>query len=770
MAGNITEEAFRFNGSCWRFIPVYSEGIWNLKPGEYMFGHALLRLHIQLALMIILTSSMHFFLGRLHLPRLVSELMTGIILGPTVLGEYFPSLSQALFSSQSLRLLSTLVRFGFLFSLFLIGVKMDISLLKKSGAIPWVIGCASMLTPWVVITLFDGGQSFEDWTVVYKALISTTRFPVVACLLMDLKIINTELGCIALSSSLICEIADVTGLLLSNSARAEGNASLHVPLGSFIFALTFVLFVVVIVRPIMYWIIKQTPEMKPVKESYTIFIMVAVMFMAVLTDIVGLHFVFTSIVFGFAIPSWSPLASTLVERFDAMVSGMLIPLLSIYCGLKTNLWSLSKGLVLSIIPQAVSGLVVKIIVTMAIATCFKMPMKDTAALGLMLCAKGIVELGMVVDLSDDHQMNTTAAFTMVILTIFTISAIIPFLVRKLHPSQRYTSYHKRNILQCPKNVELCMLVCSFKQDDAIAAVKLLEISNPTKESPLSTYCLYLKKLTGGATPMLINHQLYKKNSSSEHWQPIFSIFNYFKLQNLGLANLQVFTAISPAALMHEVICRLAFEKPISLITVPFHRRWNFKGDLIVDSSALRNININVLDKAPCSVGILVDRCTLSGSSTLFTKLSIYCIAVLYLGGEDDREALAYAKRIAGCATVQVTVIRFIPEDHSSSEWDDVLDNEFLKDIKHGNGGYANITYTEKTVRDGSEMALIIQSMGDDYDLVMVGRRHKSSMLTSGLEEWVELPELGLIGDLLASPEIKSAYSVLIVQNQITEKK
>ncbi|GLT78883.1 hypothetical protein SLA2020_504020 [Shorea laevis] len=297
-------------------------------------------------------------------------------------------------------------------------------------------------------------------------------------------------------------------------------------------------------------------------------------------------------------------------------------------------------------------------------------------------------------------MNTTAAFTMVVLTIFTISTIISFLVRKLHPPQRYTSYHKRNILQCPKNVELCILVCSFKQDDAIAAAKLLKISNPTKESPLSIYCLYLKNLTGGATPMLINHQLYKKNSSSEHWQLIFSIFNYFKLQHLGLANLQVSTAISPAALMHEVFCWLAFKKPISLITVPFHRRWNFKGDLIVDSNALRDFNINVLDKAPCSVGILVDRCTLSGSSTLFTKLSIYCIAVLYLGGEDDREALAYAKRIAGCATVQVTVIRFIPVDHSSSEWDDVLDNEFLKDIKHGNGGYANITYTEKTVSDG----------------------------------------------------------------------
>ncbi|GLT78882.1 hypothetical protein SLA2020_504010 [Shorea laevis] len=269
MAGNITEEALRFNGSCWRFNPVYSEGIWNLKPGEYMLGHALLGLHIQLALMLTLTSSIHFFLRRLHLPRLVSELMTGIILGPTVLGEYFPSLSQALFSSQSLRLLSTLVRFGFLFSLFLIGVKMDISLLKKSGAKPWVIGCASMLTPWIVITLFDGGQSFGDWTVVYKTLISTTRFPVVACLLMDRKIINAELGCIALSSSLICEIADVTGLLLPNSARAEGYASLHVPLGSFIFALIFVLFVVVIVRPIMYWIIKQTPETKPIKESYT---------------------------------------------------------------------------------------------------------------------------------------------------------------------------------------------------------------------------------------------------------------------------------------------------------------------------------------------------------------------------------------------------------------------------------------------------------------------------------------------------------------------
>ena len=168
--------------------------------------------------------------------------------------------------------------------------------------------------------------------------------------------------------------------------------------------------------------------------------------------------------------------------------------------------------------------------------------------------------------------------------------------------------------------------------------------------------------------------------------------------------------------------------------------------------------------APCSIGILVDRGQLGRSSSQ----SVY-IATIFLGGNDDRESLAYAKRLASSPNVNLTVVHFLPmEDieNTTSEWETMLDDETLKDIKYGSLGFGQVNYIEKVVKDGPQTALIVRSMASQYNLIIVGRRYGiESPLTSGLTEWSEFPELGTLGDLLAASDLESTASVLIVQQQ-----
>jgi hypothetical protein len=57
-------------------------------------------------------------------------------------------------------------------------------------------------------------------------------------------------------------------------------------------------------------------------------------------------------------------------------------------------------------------------------------------------------------------------------------------------------------------------------------------------------------------------------------------------------------------------------------------------------------------------------------------------------------------------------------------------------------------------------------MMNEYDLIIVGRRHNvNSPQTSGLAEWSEFPELGTLGDLLASSDLNNGTSVFVVQQQ-----
>lgn len=73
-------------------------------------------------------------------------------------------------------------------------------------------------------------------------------------------------------------------------------------------------------------------------------------------------------------------------------------------------------------------------------------------------------------------------------------------------------------------------------------------------------------------------------------------------------------------------------------------------------------------------------------------------------------------------------------------------------------------YVEKRVQDGRETASSIRDMAYTYSMFIVGKGGgEMSTLTTGLSDWEECPELGKVGDFLASSEFDLGGSVLVVQ-------
>lgn len=109
-------------------------------------------------------------------------------------------------------------------------------------------------------------------------------------------------------------------------------------------------------------------------------------------------------------------------------------------------------------------------------------------------------------------------------------------------------------------------------------------------------------------------------------------------------------------------CNLAEEKLVALIIIPFHKQLTVDGGMEVTNPAFRMVNQNVLAKTPCSIGILVGR-RLSGSTYLALNQASHHIAVLFIGGTYDREALSYAwsvrihKSLEVCCWRKFTIAR-----------------------------------------------------------------------------------------------------------------
>ena len=228
---------------------------------------------------------------------------------------------------------------------------------------------------------------------------------------------------------------------------------------------------------------------------------------------------------------------------------------------------------------------------------------------------------------------------------------------------------------------------------------------------------------------------------------------------------QHFTAAAPFSSINNDVCTLGLDKKATLIVLPFHKQYAIDGTVGRVHGPIRNINLNVLEAAPCSVALFIDRGECEGRRSVLMSNTWQNVAVLFIGGRDDAEALALCMRMAEKPELNVTMIHFRHKSSLQDEDYSAMDEyNLIKDFKSHAANKGKVHYVEEIVKDGVETTQVISSLGEAYDMVLVGRDHDlESSVLYGLTDWSECPELGVIGDMLTSPDFH--FSVLVVHQQ-----
>lgn len=333
----------------------------------------------------------------------------------------------------------------------------------------------------------------------------------------------------------------------------------------------------------------------------------------------------------------------------------------------------------------------------------------------------------------------------------------------------------RTIQSIKPDAEFRVVACVHSTRNVYGIIHLLGASNPTKQSPLLVFAIHLVELTGRATAMLIVHGQCKASSAKAKVQTdhIINAFDKFESQNNGVT-VHSLTAVSPYATMHDDICGIAAEKHVHLIIVPFHKQPTLDGGLEDGNPSIGLVNNNVMANAPCSVAVLVDR-GLSATSLTDSNRSNRTqqrFALFFIGGPDDREALAYALRMSEHPGILVTVVRFIPGQEvkemsimdfpgeenveiltalARAKKEKVIDNDYIENFRLQISSNPSIGYAEVVVNNGDETLKAISTLENEFNMYIVGRsRGMVSPLVSGLSEWSDSPELGVLGDALVT--------------------
>ncbi|KAH1189277.1 Cation/H(+) antiporter 4 [Glycine max] len=753
-------------------MKIISDGIWTPENGAIPSESAFTVLELQIVTIFVVTQGFHFILKRLGIPYFVSQVMAGFLLGPSIPTGPFEKYKKMLFPFGSPDILNTLTGLGYSFYLFINSVQMDLSLITKTGKKGWVIAVSSygisIFVGFIMLIFFlPTWQELlnEDVSSVLPVVIisqSGCSFAVISSLLNDLGILNSELGRLALSIAFITDLAGGIGAGFGADFLKSLNLDFSIRLTNMVAFFIYLIFAPLLGRPAMRWVVKNTPEGKPVSKTYIYAIVVLFLGLGFFAGYFNQPFLVGAVILGLAVPEGPPLGSEFVSQLELFSNWFLTSIFVTCSTMKVDLKQCdSLSFVMVICFFVIMVYLIKLVVCMGICRYCKMPFTDGFCLALILSCKGVVDICSYVLVYDTMSQNKgTIAVT--IISVLLMGTTSRLGVKALYdPSRKYAGYQKRNIMTLKNNHELRVVACIHKPFHMNHIKNMLQLCSPAPENTLVADIVHVMELVGRSNPIFIAHKLQHKVGSSHNYSgELIVAFDLFERDYAGFATANTYTAISPTTLMHEDVCYLALDKNAALIVLPFHVKWGGDGSIESEDSNIRALNSKVLERAPCSIGILVNRgnCGFSSKS--------YKVAMIFLGGPDDREALCLAKRFLKNPENQLFVYRLLAHDHNISDWEHMIDNEELREVRGAYFKLENVTYEERTIEDASETTCFIKDIANKFDFIVVGRRNgvKTSQ-TFGLENWTEYSELGVVGDLLASPDMETRASILVVQQQ-----
>ncbi|KAF6146914.1 hypothetical protein GIB67_036633 [Kingdonia uniflora] len=753
---------------CHRFVSENHRGVFH-KENPLQSLSSLFMLYI--LMVVLLTRTLQFLLKPLKQPRIVCEIIAGIIIGPSVLGrnEKFASM---IFPERSYDLLAITAKIGIMYYLFIISVQMDPFVLHKIPRKVSVISIFSVLLPVGVTYTVDYllkksmfGKKENFYIVSGSASnFSMASFVVLQPILREFKILNSDVGRLAMQTAMISDVANWLFLRFfcqwyALDPREGLNAIIF-----YVAMVVFILFVRVSFVQYLRWIISKTPKGKDVDEFYVIMILLLVLVTGFFTDYMGISVTDGPVILGLYIPDGPPLGATLVKRSETIINDVLMPLLFAYIGMKTDLFAAfapaSLNFAWSVFIIHFSAYLAKFLGTLLI-TPFYMSFRESVSLSLIMLFRGQTELTLYL-YTWEAKLITNECLSLDVLYTMMITAIAAPLVNLIYkPTRQYIIETRRTIEHSRPNSEVHIVTCIYNQEGVPSVINLLQATAATEDSPITVYMLHLVELIGRAAPKLIFHDKHRRCARYDSSEAIVSAFKRFEA-SCDHVQVHSYTSVSPYITMHHDICELALQNRASLIIVLFH-----KHGVQVDHALYMN-NSNVLAHAPCSVGILVEQ--VSQPHTVYSNSlgSINSVAVLFMGGADAREALAYADRMTHKPRMNLTLVHFVDNGVEDDPSERVLDSDYIKCFREKHGRNDNIIFKEVVSNNGEETINAIQDMRDErYNVFIVGRGQGiNSKLIEGLSIWSENPQLGVIGDFISSTDFNSSASVLVVHQHV----
>jgi Kef-type K+ transport system membrane component KefB len=302
-----------------------------------------------LCLGIMLLSGRLFgeFFRKLKMPLVVGELIAGIILGPTVLGQFYPELNQTIFTTKGTigLVLQGITTISVVMLLFAAGMEVELSIIRQQGKTALKASLVGLIIP-LVLGYYVGnefynwfGENNSDNILVFSLFMGTamaiSALPVIARTLMDLNLYKTRIGMIIIAAAMLDDVIGwiLFSVVLGMMKKGTDSWGFLYTLGfTIMFALVMLTFGRFVINKFLPWAKRKLSWPGGILAISLGFAFLGAAF----TESIGIHAIFGAFIVGIAFGDSVHLNEKTRDIINQFITNIFAPLFFVSVGFKLN--------------------------------------------------------------------------------------------------------------------------------------------------------------------------------------------------------------------------------------------------------------------------------------------------------------------------------------------------------------------------------------------------------------------------------------------------
>eukprot|EP00292_Cryptomonas_paramecium_P005112 CAMPEP_0113681268 /NCGR_PEP_ID=MMETSP0038_2-20120614/11880_1 /TAXON_ID=2898 /ORGANISM="Cryptomonas paramecium" /LENGTH=429 /DNA_ID=CAMNT_0000599941 /DNA_START=109 /DNA_END=1394 /DNA_ORIENTATION=+ /assembly_acc=CAM_ASM_000170 len=388
-------------------------------------------------------------------PAVLGEIIAGIVLGPSALGQIPGNIPNILFPAEVRIFLNVCAQLGLIIFMFVVGLEVDVPGLIKSSKSALAIGATSVILPFLITTFVQAPFLYSKYRgetcttpdnckpvseiafgLFVGVAMSVTAFPVLARIISDFQIIRLPVGVLVMGCAALNDV--VAWLLLTICLAVKEASSGYTGVIKMVFALAgYYLAQCYVLHPVLRMLVvrpfRHRGQVGPAAMS---FVLVNLLISSWFLHYLGFHAMLGAFLFGVAFPRSrdAALVHSLLDKLETVSTQLLLPCFFLTTGLSIDVSRLGPAGGLDLLYVCIVAVFGKVLGAGIPALLLGLGRQKSLVVAVLMNTRGLAEI-VVLNVGLQQGILNKDLFTVMVLMAVVTTVMAGPLLRIVYPDR-----------------------------------------------------------------------------------------------------------------------------------------------------------------------------------------------------------------------------------------------------------------------------------------------------------------------------------------------